>query len=121
MRFDYWFLRYYKYYAARRLVDLCLIAVASGFSLYFFNKSTMIDFFTSRVKTEVLKLKSVNKSNVRDKPDDLSSETAVPSSIPKFCISSDTRDCVCYNQHATVIKGFPVDRCQDIVNGFARF
>ncbi|SDX41840.1 hypothetical protein SAMN05216333_1314 [Nitrosomonas oligotropha] len=121
MRFDYWFLRYYKYYAARRLIDLCLVAVVLIFSFYFFDKNAMIGSFTERVKTEVLKLKSVNRSYVRNGPSDLSSDAVTPFKIPKSCISSDARNCVCYDQHTTVITDFPVDRCQDIVNGLTRF
>lgn len=122
MRFDYWFLRYYGRYASRRLVfNLCLIAIVLSFSFYFFSKSAMVGFITNKLKTEVSKLKSVNKSYAHDISKDSPSEFDVPSRIPKSCFSSDIRGCVCYDQHTIVIKDFPVDRCQDIVNGFARF
>jgi len=81
----------------------------------------MIGFFTDKVKTEVLKLNGVSKSYVPAVPENSSPGFVVPSRIPRSCFSSDTRGCVCYDQHTTVIKDFPVDRCQDIVNGFTRF
>jgi len=124
MRFDYWFLRYYKYYAGRKLIfDLCLIVVilSLGFTFYFFGRSTMAGFFVNHMKTEVSKLKSLKKSSIHDVSEESSSGDVALSRIPKSCFSSDTRGCVCYDQHTIVIKDFPVDRCRDIVNGFARF
>ncbi|WP_350135847.1 hypothetical protein [Nitrosomonas sp.] len=121
MRFDYLFLRYYGRYAWRRLAfDLCLIVIILSFSFYFFDKSAMLGFFTNKVKTEVLKLKSVNRSYAFDKLE-VSPPEVVPPRIPKSCFSSDTRGCFCYDQHTIVIKDFPVDRCREIINGFSRF
>ena len=83
--------------------------------------------FTDNVKTEVLKLRSLKRSYVREEATDPllknSSYSGVtfPSRIPKSCLFSSTRDCVCYDQHTIVIRDFPLDRCLDIVNGFARF
>ncbi len=115
-----WLLRYYKYYSARRLVfDLCLIVAILGFSFYY--RSTMVDFVTGMVKTEVSKLKTSDKPYIHDAPKKISSDVIVSPRIPKSCFSSDARGCVCYDQHTTVIKDFPVDRCRDIVNGFSRF
>ena len=130
MRFYYSFFRYYKRYTRGRLIfDLCLIAVILSLAFYFFNiRSSMIRALTDNVKTEVLKLKSVNKSYVRDdstvpplSKNPSYSGVTFPSRIPKSCLFSSTRDCVCYDQHTIVIRDFPLDRCLDIVNGFARF
>lgn len=111
-----------RYYSGKRLVfDLCLIAVVLGFSFYFLDKSSMIYFLTNNLKTEVSKLKTVKKSYSHDTPINSSSEVVLPSRIPKSCFSSDARGCVCYDQHTTIIRDFPMDRCRDIVNGFARF
>ncbi len=124
MRFAYRFLRYYRYYSGKRLVfDLCLIAVILSFSFYFLDKSSMImiDSLTNNLKTEVSKLKTVKKPYAHDISSNSSSEVILPSRIPKSCFSSDTRGCVCYDQYTTIIRDFPVDRCHDIVNGFARF
>ncbi len=111
-----------RYYSGKRLVfDLCLIAVVLGFSFYFLNKSSMIYFLTNNLKTEVSKLKAVKKPYTHDIHSNSSSEVIPPSRIPKSCFSSDTRGCVCYDQHTTIIRDFPVDRCHDIVNGFAPF
>ena len=88
----------------------------------------MITALTDNVNTEVLKLKNLNRSHVRDdvtvpslQKNSSYSEVIFPSRIPKSCFSNDTRGCVCYDQHTIVIKNFPLDRCLDIVNGFARF
>lgn len=81
----------------------------------------MVGFITNKLKTEVSKLKSVNKSYAHDISKDSPSEIVVPSRIPKSCFSSDIRGCVCYDQHTIIIKDFPVDRCEEVVNGFARF
>ena len=80
-----------------------------------------MSFVVDHMKTEVSKLKSLNKPYAHDMSGESSSEGAAPSRIPKSCFSSNTRGCVCYDQHTIVIKDFPVDRCQDIVNGLARF
>lgn len=122
MRFAYRFLRCYKYYSGKRLVfDLCLIAVVLSFFFYFFDKSSMIDSLTNNLKTEVSKLKTVKKPYTHDIPSNSSSEVISPSRIPKSCFSNDTRGCVCYDQHTTIIRDFPLDRCYDIVNGFSPF
>ena len=122
MRFDYWLFRYYRRYGGRRPVfDLCLIAVVLSFSFYYFDRGAMLGFFTNKVKNEVSKLKSVNRSYTHDMSEDSSSVVVVPPRIPKSCFSSDTRGCVCYDQNTILIKDFPVDRCQEIINGFARF
>ena len=129
MRFYYSFFRYYKRYTRGRLIfDFCLIAVILSLSFYFFhNRSSMIMAFTDNVKTEVLKLRSVKRSYVPDEATDPLSKNSsysgvtFPSRIPKSCLFSSTRDCVCYDQHTIVIRDFPLDRCLDIVNGFARF
>lgn len=87
----------------------------------------MFDFITDKVKAEILKLPSISRSHIHSAPvpslSDTSSysESLVPSRIPRSCFFSDPRGCVCYDQHTIVIKDFPVDRCQDIVNGFTRF
>lgn len=81
----------------------------------------MFDFITDKVKTEILKLPSINKPHIHSAPVPSHSESLVPSRIPKSCFFSDARGCVCYDQHAIIIKDFPADRCQDIVNGFALF
>lgn len=117
MRFAFRFLRYYKYYSGKRLVlDLCLILVILVCAFYFFDRNA-ISSMTGNLKTEVSKLKSVKKFRTSDVPIDSSSEVR----IPKSCFSSDTRGCVCYDQHTTIIGDFPLDRCQDIINGFSRF
>ena len=129
MRFYYSFFRYYKRYTRGRLIfDLCLIAVILSLAFYFFdNRSSMIRALTDNVKTEVLNLRSVKRSYVRDEATvPLSKNSSYygvtfPSRIPKSCLFSSTRDCVCYDQHTIVIRDFPLDRCLDIVNGFARF
>jgi len=122
MRFDYRFLRYCKSHTGGGLFFiLSLIVIILSFSFYFFGRAAMIGFLANNARTEVLKLQSVSKSYVPDKSDDFSSVADSPSRIPKSCISGDSRDCICYDQYATVIRDFPVDRCQDIVNGFARF
>lgn len=123
MRLDYWLLRYYQYRFGRRLFfDLFLIFIILGLGFaFFFGRSAMIGFFTDKVKTEISKLQSVSKSYVPAVPNISSPEAIVSSRIPKSCFSSDARGCVCYDQHTTVIKDFPVDRCRDIVNGFSRF
>lgn len=124
MRFDYLFLRDYRRYSGKRLIfDLCLIVVvlSLGSAFYFFGRSAMKGFFVDHMKTEVLKLNGLNKPYIHNMTDKSSSEDVALSRIPKSCFSSDTRGCVCYDQHTTVIKDFPVDRCQDIVNGFTRF
>lgn len=122
MRFAYRFLRYYRYYSGKRLVfDLCLIAVILIFFFYFLDKSSMIDSLANNLKTEVSKLKTVKKPYTHDISSNSSSEVILPSRIPKSCFSSATRGCVCYDQYTTIIRDFPVDRCHDIVNGFARF
>lgn len=112
---DYWFLRHYK----RNSMVLWLAAIVLGFSFFFLYRIAMIGFFTDRVKTEVLKLQTLNKPYTQGVTS--SNSEVVPSRIPKSCFSSDARGCVCYDQHTIVIKDFPVDSCQEIINGFARF
>lgn len=121
MWLGYRFLRYYKYQSRSRLIfDLFLIAIFLGFAI-FFSRIVMMSFLTDKVKTEISKLQSVSKSYVPVVPGSSSPGIAVPSRVPKSCISGDSRDCVCYDQYTTVIKDFPLDRCQEIVNGFSRF
>ncbi|MBV6446688.1 hypothetical protein [Nitrosomonas sp.] len=122
MRFSYWFLRYYK----RNSLVLFLIVIVLGFFFNFLYRTAMISFLTDKVKAEILNLRSINKPSIGGLPvsplSDTSSdsESIVPSRIPKSCFSSD-RGCVCYDQYTIVIKDFPLDQCQNIVNGFARF
>lgn len=123
MRFGYWFLRYCK----RNSLILFLAVIVLGFSFHFLYRTAMMSFLIDKVKAEVLKLPSVNKSQIRSVPvpslSDTSvySESPVPSRVPKSCFSSDDRGCVCYDQYTIVIRDFPADRCQDVVNGFSRF
>ena len=122
MRFYYSFFRYYK----RHSLVLWLAAIILGFSFHFFYKTAMMNFLIDKVKTEALQLRNINKPYMHNAPgpslSDFSySESLVPSRIPKSCFSSDTRGCVCYDQHTIVIRDFPLNRCLDIVNGFARF
>jgi len=101
---------------------------------YFYNflpnvKITQIIYFLHlhKLEAKILNFQSINKPSIGGLPvsplSDTSSysESLVPSRIPKSCFSSDDRGCVCYDQYTIVIKDFPVDRCQDVVNGFARF
>jgi hypothetical protein len=121
MRIGYWFLRYYRrYHGGMSVFKLGLIALVLGF-VFFFGRIAMMDFFVDRVKTEVSKLQTMNRHYVHDIPENSSSEVVFPFRIPKSCFFSDIHSCVCYDQHTIMIKDFPVDRCQDIVNGFARF
>lgn len=115
MRFAYRLFRYYKYYSGTRLIfDLCLIAIIFGCVFYFFDKNAMVGFFTNNLKTEVSKLKSAKRSYASDITRDSSGDAVLPSRIPKSCFSSDTRGCVCYDQHTIIISDFPVSRCYDI-------
>lgn len=104
----------------RSVFNLCLVAFVLGFA-FFFGRIAIIGLFADKAKTEISNLKIVNRLTVHDMPVDSSLEAAVPSRIPKSCFFNNTRSCVCYDQHTVVIKDFPVDRCQDIVNGLARF
>ena len=119
MRLSYWFFRYYR----RHSLILCLALIVLGFSFHFLYRTAMVSFLIDKVEAVVLKLPSINKPSIGVLPvSPLSdSESIVPSRIPKSCFSSDDRGCVCYDQHTIVIKDFPVDRCQDVVNGFTRF
>ncbi|MER0172140.1 MAG: hypothetical protein DU489_16420 [Nitrosomonas sp.] len=123
MRFISWFFRYYR---PNSLV-FCLAVIVLGFSFHFLYRIAMIDFITDKAKAEILKLPSINRPHIHSTPlpslsdSAADSEAGISSKIPKSCFSSDARGCVCYDQHTIVIKDFPVDRCQDIVDGFARF
>jgi hypothetical protein len=123
MRFGYWFFRYYR----RNSLILFLAVIVLGFSFHFLYRTAMMSFLIDKIKAEVLKLPSINKSQIRSAPvpslSDTSvySESLVPSRIPKACFSSDDRGCVCYDQYTIVIKDFPSARCRDVVNGFSRF
>ena len=123
MRFSYWFLRYYK----RNSLVLFLIVIFLGFFFSFLYRTAMISFLTDKLEAKILNFQSINKPSIGGLPvsplSDTSSysESLVPSRIPKSCFSSHDRGCVCYDQYTIVIKDFPVDRCQDVVNGFARF
>jgi hypothetical protein len=116
MRYGYYdFLRYYR----RNSVVLWLAGIILGFSFLFLYRTAMVSFMVDKVKTEILKLQTFNKSHTQGITS--SHSEAVPSRIPKSCFSSDARGCVCYDQYTVVIKDFPEDRCRDVVNGFARF
>lgn len=109
---------FFRYYSRNSLVIL-LVLIVLGFSFHFLYRTAMVSFMADKVKTEILKLRTFNKSHTQSITS--SHSEAVPSRIPKSCFSSDARGCVCYDQYTVVIKDFPEDRCRDVVNGFARF